>query len=75
FQNVDGSVAVVFINGGTSTVSVQVKTTGGAAFAAAGAAAFLTDNTHDFNETTASFSGGAASASIPGRSIVSIMLR
>lgn len=75
FQNVDGSVAVVFINGGTSAVSVQVKTTGGASFAAAGATAFLTDNTHEFNETAASFSNSAASTSIPGRSIVSVVLR
>ncbi|KAI0813783.1 glycoside hydrolase family 30 protein [Xylaria sp. FL0064] len=75
FQNVDGSVAVVFINSGTSAASVQVKTTGGNAFAAAGAMAFLTDSTHDFNETTASFSNAAATANIPGRSIVSIILR
>ncbi|KAI0412140.1 glycoside hydrolase family 30 protein [Xylaria grammica] len=75
FRNTDGSVAVVLINGGTAAASVQVKTTGGDAFAAAGATAFLTDNTHDFNETAASFTAGAAAASIPARSIVSIVLR
>ncbi|KAI0105335.1 glycoside hydrolase family 30 protein [Nemania sp. FL0031] len=75
FLNVDGSVAVVFINGGTGAVSVQVKTTGGAAFAAAGATAFVTDNTRDFEEMTVSFSNAAASVSIPGRSIASVILR
>ncbi|KAI1746920.1 glycoside hydrolase family 30 protein [Xylaria castorea] len=75
FQNVDGSVAAVFINGGASAVNVQVKTTGGAAFAAAGATAFLTDNSHDFNETAVSFADAAASASIPGRGMVSVILR
>ncbi|KAI3335289.1 glycoside hydrolase family 30 protein [Ustulina deusta] len=76
FLNLDGSVAVVFINGGTAAASVQITTTGGdAAFAAAGATAFLTDNTHDFNETAAAFANAAASASVPGRSIVSVILR
>jgi len=74
FRNVDGSVAVVFINTGTSTASVQVKTSGGDSFAAASAAAYLTDNSHDFNETTVSLSGAAAGTSIPGRSIVSVVL-
>ncbi|KAI1185145.1 glycoside hydrolase family 30 protein [Nemania serpens] len=74
FRNVDGSVAVVFINGGTATTSVQVKTTGGGAFAANDAEAFVTDNTRDFNETTVALASAAASVSIPGRSIVSVML-
>jgi O-glycosyl hydrolase len=75
FQNVDGSVAVLFINGGSSAASIQVKTSGGAAFAAASATAFLTDNSHDFNETTVALSNAAASATIPGRSMLSIVLR
>ncbi|KAI0520721.1 glycoside hydrolase family 30 protein [Xylaria bambusicola] len=75
FQNVDGSVAVVFINGGTSAVSVQVKTTAGSSFTAAGTTAFLTDNNHDCDEIAASFNNATASASLPGRSIVTVILR
>ncbi|KAI0404536.1 glycoside hydrolase family 30 protein [Xylaria palmicola] len=75
FRNVDGSVAVVFINGGSGAASVKVKTTGGAAFAAAGATALLTDNSHDLDETSVSFSDAAASVNIPGRSMVSVILR
>ncbi|KAI1113876.1 glycoside hydrolase family 30 protein [Nemania sp. NC0429] len=74
FRNVDGSVAVVFINGGTAAASVQVKTTGGNAFAAVDAEAFLTDNTRDYNATTITLANAAGTVSVPGRSIVSVLL-
>ncbi|KAI1170634.1 glycoside hydrolase family 30 protein [Nemania sp. FL0916] len=75
FRNVDGSVAVVFINGGTGAANVQVKTTGGEAFAAANATAYVTDNTRDYNETAVALTNAAASMSVPGRSIVSVIMR
>lgn len=74
FRNVDGSVAAVFINGGTAAATVQVKTSGGDAFAAAGARAFVTDNEHDLEETAVSFGYAGASMGIPARSMVSIIL-
>ncbi|KAI8628347.1 glycoside hydrolase family 30 protein [Xylariaceae sp. FL1651] len=75
FQNIDRSVAVLFINSGTSAVSVQVKVAGVAIFNVTSATAYLTDNTHDLNETTASISSGAAAITIPGRSMLSVILR
>ncbi|KAI1289104.1 glycoside hydrolase family 30 protein [Xylaria venustula] len=79
FLNLDGSVAAVFVNGGGSAVSVQVKTTGktsgGEAFVATEAVAYLTDNSHEFNSTAASFGDAGATVSVPGRSIVSVILR
>ncbi|KAI0165576.1 glycoside hydrolase family 30 protein [Xylariaceae sp. FL1272] len=74
FKNVDGSVAVLFINSGTSAASVQIKVSGDTTFNVTEAVAYLTDNTHDFNETTISVVNGAATASVPGRSMMSAIL-
>lgn len=74
FRNVDGSVSVVFINGGAAAASVQVRTSGGDAFAAAAARAFVTDNEHDLEETAVSLGDAGASMGIPARSMVSIIL-
>ncbi|CAJ2514275.1 Uu.00g023940.m01.CDS01 [Anthostomella pinea] len=52
-----------------------VKVSGGGGLNASVATAFLTDDTHDFNNTAVSVSGGVASASAPGRATVSIVLR
>ncbi|KAI1265679.1 glycoside hydrolase family 30 protein [Xylariaceae sp. FL1019] len=74
FKNSDGSVAVLFINSGTSAASVQIKVSGDTTFNVTDAVAYLTDNTHDFNETAISVINGAATASIPGRSMMSAIL-
>ena len=75
FRNVDGSVAVQFINSGGSAARVSVKLSGaGAGADAGGAEAWVTDNTHEIAEMEASFSGGVASASIPSRSMATILL-
>ncbi|GAP86292.1 putative glycoside hydrolase family 30 protein [Rosellinia necatrix] len=75
FRNPDGAVAAVFINGGAAAVPVQVRTSGGDAFAAAVAAAYVTDNSHDLDETAVSLANAAASVSVPARGMVSVILR
>lgn len=75
FRNLDGAVAVVLVNGGAGAAAVQVKTSGGEAFAAEGAEAFVTDNTRDYDAVAAALSAGVASVSVPARSIVSVILR
>ncbi|KAI1382708.1 glycoside hydrolase family 30 protein [Hypoxylon trugodes] len=75
FQNVDSSVAVVFINSGGSAANVQVKVGGGSGFNSSTAAAYLTDNSHDVSDSTVSLSGGTASASVPGRGMVTLVLK
>ncbi|KAI1334429.1 glycoside hydrolase family 30 protein [Xylariaceae sp. FL0016] len=75
FHNLDGSVAVLFINSGGSAAKVQVKVSGGDGFNVTSATGYLTDNTHDFNETEATVSSGVASATVPGRAMLSVMLR
>jgi O-glycosyl hydrolase len=71
FKNVDGSVAVQFINGGGSAASVSVKVSGSDATTAK---AWVTDNTRHIASMDASFSNGAASAQIPARSMATIVL-
>ncbi|KAI1493570.1 glycoside hydrolase family 30 protein [Biscogniauxia mediterranea] len=75
FRNVDGSVAVLFINSGGSAASVQVSITGEETFAATSAEAYVTDNTNDFNATTVSVESGVGSASVPARAMLSVVLR
>lgn len=72
FRNVDGSVAVQLINSGGSVAKVSVKLSGDTD--AAVAKAWVTDNTHDIAELESSISGGVASASIPSRSMATILL-
>lgn len=71
FKNVDGSVAVQFINGGGGAASVSVKVSGADA---TGAKAWVTDNTRHIEEMDATFSDGSASAQIPARSMATILL-
>ncbi len=68
----DGTLAVLIINTGTSATSVSISTSGG--FAANTTKAWITDNTHNYNETTATASGGVVSGSCPGRSMVTLVL-
>ncbi|CAK7213081.1 GH30 xylanase [Sporothrix bragantina] len=86
FHNEDGTIAVQFINGGSGAAKVSVKINGGAAAAtsAAGSRLFtsaaavkgwITDNTHDLSELDGvSIADGVASASIPGRAMVTLVL-
>jgi O-glycosyl hydrolase len=72
FKNVDGRVSVQVIQGGTASTTVSVKVTG---FVAKAGKAWLTDNTHDCNEQTVTVGAdGSASASVPGRSMVTFVL-
>jgi hypothetical protein len=73
FKNVDGTVSVQVIQGGSGSGSVLVKVNG---FKANAAQAWITDNTHDCNEqaTTLATDGSSASAQVPGRSMVTFVL-
>jgi hypothetical protein len=73
FRNVDGSVAVQVIQGGTQAGAVTVKVNG---FVAAKATAWITDNSHDCDELVATLAadGASVSAQVPGRSMVTFVL-
>ena len=73
FRNVDGSLAVQVIQGGTVTGAVTVQVSG---FVATAAKAWITDNGHDCDEITVTVAvgGGSVSAQVPGRSMVTFVL-
>lgn len=73
FRNVEGTLAVQVIQGGTATSAVTVKVNG---FVAVAAKAWITDNGHDCDETVATLAadGSSVSAQVPGRSMVTIVL-
>lgn len=72
FVNTDGSIAVVMINSGTGTQTVGVS---GLTVANPTVKAWYTDNTHDMTETTVTVgSDGTASASVPGRGMISFLI-
>jgi O-glycosyl hydrolase len=73
FKNVDGTVAVQVIQGGTGSGTVAVKVNG---FTATAAKAWITDNTHDCSEQATSLAtdGSSVSAQVPGRSMVTFVL-
>lgn len=73
FKNLDGSIAVQCINSGSSAAKVSVKLNGGGADLTI-AKAWVTDNTHEIAEMDSSISGGVASASLPSRSMATILL-
>ncbi|KAI1134448.1 glycoside hydrolase family 30 protein [Hypoxylon sp. FL0543] len=75
FQNIDGSVAVQLINSGGSTADVQMKVNGGDGFNSSTASAFVTDNSHAISDLTVSLNGGTAAASVPGRAMVTVVLK
>jgi O-glycosyl hydrolase len=76
FRNVDGTVSVQVIQGGTASGNVNVRVSGGAtAFAAKSVKAWVTDNTRDVGEVPSSLAAdGSASANVPGRSMVTFVL-
>ncbi|KAI4701810.1 hypothetical protein J4E89_010501 [Alternaria sp. Ai002NY15] len=71
FVNGDGSVAVVVINSAASAQSVGVALAG-----YSDVKAWYTDNTHDMNAVTVAVgSDGTASASVPGRAMISFLFK
>ncbi|KAF2185165.1 glycoside hydrolase family 30 protein [Zopfia rhizophila CBS 207.26] len=73
FQNTDGSIAVVIINSGTGSASVGVSLTG-STLTNPKAQAWYTDNTHDMSSTEVAFADGTATASVPGRGMISFLI-
>jgi O-glycosyl hydrolase len=71
FVNADGSVAVVVINSATSSQNVGVALTG-----YPDVRAWYTDNTHDMSAAAVTVgSDGTASASLPGRAMMSFLFK
>ncbi|KAK3688277.1 glycoside hydrolase family 30 protein [Podospora appendiculata] len=69
FRNVDGSVAVVFLNSGGAEAKVGVKVTG-----AGSAKAWVTDNKRAVEEIATAFADGMASLGVPSRAMVSVLV-
>jgi len=73
FQNVDGSIAVVIINSGTGTQTVNVA--GLSIAEKQSAKAWLTDNSSDAKEVPVTVAAdGTASASVTGRGMISFLV-
>jgi O-glycosyl hydrolase len=73
FQNTDGSVSVQFINAANSAQDISVST--GGSFSATNVAGYITSNTYNnVSSLAASISGGVVSTSIPGYSMVTLVL-
>jgi O-glycosyl hydrolase len=71
FVNTDGSVAVVVINSATGAQNVGVALAG-----YPDVKAWYTDNTHDMSAATVTVgSDGTASASVPGRAMISFLFK
>lgn len=74
FQNTDGSVSVQIINSASSAQDITVSVTGGG-FTAAAVAGYITNNTYNnVSALAASIDGGVVSASVPGYSMVTLVL-
>ena len=71
FKNTDGSVVVVFLNSGGSQQNVKVSVNG---FTPAAAEAYVTDNTRSVAAVSATLSGGAVTASVPSRGMLTVKL-
>jgi hypothetical protein len=71
FKNVDGSIAVVFTNTGSTVESVVISFS---SFSATSATAWLTDNTNTVNATTVAVSGGSVSLSVPAYSVLTVKI-
>lgn len=71
FKNLDGSVAVLVINGGNAAASVSLTFQG---YNATAVKAFLTDNSHDLNATSAQLLSGVVAGDIPARAMVSFVV-
>lgn len=75
FLNKDGSVAVVVINSATSAQTVSLSLSN-SALTKPEVQAWYTDNTHDMSATTVTVaSDGVASASVPGRGMISFLFK
>ena len=73
FKNTDGSVSVQTINNANSSASVRISTSG---FTASSAAAYVTSNsTNAISTLSTSLSKGVVSASVPGRAMVTFVLK
>jgi O-glycosyl hydrolase len=73
FSNVDGSIAVVVINGGTGATNVQI---GGTGAVGGMVTAWVTDNSRDMASLAASIdAAGVVTGSIPGRAMVTFVIR
>ncbi|KAF1836901.1 glycoside hydrolase [Decorospora gaudefroyi] len=71
FTNTDGSVAVVIINTSTGAQNVGVALSG-----YPDVKAWYTDNSHDMSAATVTLaSDGTASASVPGRAMISFLFK
>lgn len=74
FKNVDGRVAVQFINSGGAATNVNIKVNG-AAFTPAAATAWVTDSTRDIEELAGvTVNAGSVAGSVPARSMVTFVL-
>lgn len=71
FQNIDGSVVVVFTNSGSSTQSAKVSFSG---FSPTSAAAYVTDSGHTFSSTSSGLSDGVITVSVPSKGVVTVKL-
>ncbi|KAH7374186.1 glycoside hydrolase superfamily [Cadophora sp. MPI-SDFR-AT-0126] len=72
FKNPDGSVVAVFTNSGTSQQSGSSLSFNG--FTPSSAAAYLTDNTHQFATTSVTVSGGLVTVNLPPLSVVTVKI-
>jgi O-glycosyl hydrolase len=70
FKNADGSVAVVVINSAASTQTVGVGLAGYPSVQA-----WYTDEQHSMSPATVTVSNGVASASVPGRAMISFLFK
>ena len=74
FRNPDGSVIVVALNSGTSSVSAAV-TTPGTGLTSGAVTPYLTDNGHSIAaQPSIALNGGAFSATVPARSLVTFRI-
>ncbi|KAF7539026.1 hypothetical protein G7054_g2414 [Neopestalotiopsis clavispora] len=71
FQNMDGSMVLVFTNSGTSSESAAVSFSG---FTAAAADAWLTDESNTFAATDATLTDGTVTVSVPAKGVVTVKL-
>jgi O-glycosyl hydrolase len=71
FKNTDGTVAVVIINTGSSAQTAAIAISG---YTAASARGYITNNSNTVAAQAATLSGGQVSTSVPGYSMVTVVL-
>ncbi|KAF3925511.1 hypothetical protein AA313_de0208509 [Arthrobotrys entomopaga] len=72
FKNTDGSYVLVFTNSGTSAQSAKVSFSG---YTPGSASAWVTSSSGNFVTTSATLASGAVTVSLPGRSVVTVVLK